>query len=276
MRPLLTILYLFLCTTMYAQITYTYIEPDPTIEAEKKIKEAYFSSLKLSASKTLENCLRGCGHYDKGHAHDANDPDPCHHSSSQMQCECNCAAQNKSTLSDIDKQEQNWLRTVQQRQKDWENKKIKEQQQSDANKKIEDQDNTQQEINQSNISTINDANEDLGKTLNKSIEDAFNIIQESLSNNKTTIPQEEVVEKRESKIITLETIQLNELSSAPTNKDANDGYFNIRTISGIAYFVNKHSDVDKEETTCNPEGNLHLVWTKQADENQLDSFYVDI
>lgn len=128
MKLLLTIFSFCLCNTLLAQPTYTYVEPDPVLEADKKAKEAYFKQLRESANRTLENCLRGCGHFDKGHAHDANDPDPCHHSSSQSQCECNCGKQSESTLKDIDRQEQDWLRTAAQRQKDWENKKAKEQQ----------------------------------------------------------------------------------------------------------------------------------------------------
>ncbi|MCO5239235.1 MAG: hypothetical protein M9904_04205 [Chitinophagaceae bacterium] len=128
MRLLLTIFCLCLCSKLFAQPAYTYVDPNPQLEADKKAKEAYFKNWRQSASQTLENCLRGCGHFEKGHAHDANDPDPCHHSSSQMRCECNCSAQYKSTINDIDKQEQDWLKTAAQRQQDYENKKIKEQQ----------------------------------------------------------------------------------------------------------------------------------------------------
>lgn len=128
MRLLITIFGFCLCSTLFAQPT------DPALEADKKAKEAYFKNLRESAGRTLENCLRSCGHFEKGHAHDANDPDPCHHSSTQMQCECNCGKQSESTLKDIDRQEQDWLRTVAQRQKDYENKKIKEQQ-NELNKK---------------------------------------------------------------------------------------------------------------------------------------------
>lgn len=122
MRLLLTILSFCLYSALLAQPT------DPALEADKKAKESYFKNLRESAGRTLENCLRSCGHFEKGHAHDANDPDPCHHSSSQMQCECNCDKQSESTLKDIDRQEQDWLRTAAQRQKDYENKKTKEQQ----------------------------------------------------------------------------------------------------------------------------------------------------
>lgn len=128
MRIFLVMIFIHLSSSVFAQITYTYIEPDPVLEAEKRNKEAYFSGLRSSAAKTSENCLRACGHFDKGHVHDANDPDPCNHSSSQMQCECNCGAQYKSTLGDIDRLERDWQRTAQQRQKEYENRKIKEQQ----------------------------------------------------------------------------------------------------------------------------------------------------
>ncbi|MBS1920772.1 MAG: hypothetical protein JST17_11010 [Bacteroidetes bacterium] len=110
---------------MFAQpVTYTYIEPNPQLEADKKAKEAYFKRLRDDAFTNWTNCSKQCG----SHAADANNPDPCGKSDPINVCLCACATKYQGAVSNIDKQEQDWLRTAAQRQKDWENKKVKEQQ----------------------------------------------------------------------------------------------------------------------------------------------------
>ncbi|MFT3947821.1 MAG: hypothetical protein QM763_13300 [Agriterribacter sp.] len=140
---------------MFAQptITYTYVEPDPQLEADKKAKKAYFKQLRDDAYTNWVNCNKQCG----SHAADANNPDPCGKSDAINVCLCACGTRYQGLLSDINKREQDWLRTAAQRQKDYENKKIKEQQdalnkqnkaQQQQNLQSQQQAATQQKLNQ--------------------------------------------------------------------------------------------------------------------------------
>lgn len=124
MKLLLTIFSFGLCSALHAQTMYTYVEPDPALEADKKSKEAYFRQLRDDAFTNWTNCSKQCG----SHAADANNPDPCGKSDPINVCLCACATKYQSSISEINKREQDWLKTAAQRQKDYENKKIKEQQ----------------------------------------------------------------------------------------------------------------------------------------------------
>lgn len=58
-----------------------------------------------------------------------------------------------------------------------------------------------------------------------------------------------------------------DLSSNTVNRDPNDRFFNIRTIAGLAYFIQRHGNYDADKTTCNEDGYLSLV-VKGAFTNQ--------
>lgn len=128
MRHLLILYGLLISHALYSQVAYTYIDKDPVLEQEKKNKEKYFESLRAAASKSLEECLRKAGCYEKGHAHPADGKTACERMISKHDVDlCNCAKLNEGTLTTIKQQEDDWNRVALKRQKEYDAKKIREQ-----------------------------------------------------------------------------------------------------------------------------------------------------
>ncbi len=151
MKVIFILAILFFATHSFSQITYTYVEPDPVIEKEKKDKEAYFQNLISDIDNKLRNCEKQCGSY----AADANNPkDPCIVPGVTPKCICDCRAFYNPSIAGIKQQEKAWRADIFKREEDYRKRKLKEQQ-SEANKVINETSNgTIQETKEENLDPI--------------------------------------------------------------------------------------------------------------------------
>ncbi|MGI8583992.1 MAG: hypothetical protein ACR2KX_17485 [Chitinophagaceae bacterium] len=151
MKVIFILAILFFATHSFSQITYTYVEPDPVIEKEKKDKETYFQNLIYDIRNKLRNCERQCGSY----AADANNPkDPCIVPGVTPKCICDCRAFYNPSIASIEQQEKAWRSDIFKREEDYRKRKLKEQP-SEANKVINEPSNaTIQETKEENLDPI--------------------------------------------------------------------------------------------------------------------------
>jgi hypothetical protein len=188
MKILFTLAILVFATNAFCQ-TYTYIDPDPAIEKEKKDKEAYFQKLISDIGVKLQNCEKQCGSY----AADANNPkDPCVVPGVTPKCICDCRAYYNPTIRNIEQQEKTWRADIFKREEEYRKKKLKEQQ-SGANKIKEEQSNTQREINQNNPSATSDPVKEMQlkqlqtqQELNNAQDASINAFENSINSGKKT------------------------------------------------------------------------------------------
>jgi hypothetical protein len=123
MKHLLILLLMFFSINAFCQ-TYIYVEPNPSLEKEKKDKETYFQDLMQNVQNAKLACLKRCGPY----AADANDPkDPCTLPGVTNKCICDCNTLYGNKLKNLEQQEEAWRIDIARREKNYENQQKQKQ-----------------------------------------------------------------------------------------------------------------------------------------------------
>jgi hypothetical protein len=175
MRNLFTLAIILVGFNSFSQ-TYTYTDPNPILEKEKKDKEAFFQKRKDNATRLGWECTQTCLKMNIPYSTDANNGgDKCKSPNEKAKCLCACETRQNDSLTKISQQEKAWRLDIIKREEEYKNRKVKEQQQSKVENKSEGQFGKKQNYNSNGNSPYSKSTEPI-QQINQNIQDIGNAI----------------------------------------------------------------------------------------------------